>query len=171
MIRRDKSQKQKIHLLMTNRSLVVDEARRVGSQLISDQLNGIAIPGREAPTPSFVHREPYRSPAPEDDVDVYSYNPVDVEHDSQFLNVDAYQIWSGARTELESESDTQRRFERWIMSFTVVVMAIFMFVAVGMAFQVKDDGDQVVQPGHGTTAPVATPTPIPAPILPRVGGN
>ena len=171
MLRRDRSLKQKIHLLMKSGALIIDEARRVGSQLISDQLNGVAMPGRDMPTPSFVHRELNRAPAPEDSVDVHSVNPVSVEHDSQFLNEDARQIWDAGRTNMETETDAQKRHERWIMAFIVIACAAFMFVSVGMAFQARDVED-AADTGQQSLPVTPTPEPTPfAPILPRVGGN
>ena len=102
-------QKQRLHLMMSSGAIVIDgNARRIGSQLISDQLGGIAVPGREKPTPSYIHRELNRAPAQYDGVQVETVTPVPVEYDTQYLNDDAEQIWDGARNDMDTENDTQR---------------------------------------------------------------
>ena len=114
-------QKQRMHLMMSSGAIVVDgSARRIGSQLVSDQLRGIAVPGREIPTPSYIHRELNRAPAQYDGVHVETVTPVPVEFDSQFLNEDAEQIWDGARNDMDTESDAQRRWERRILAIALV---------------------------------------------------
>ena len=171
-MRRRRYQKQKLHALMSDGSIEVDNnAQKIGAQLVSDMLQGVAMPGRRMPTPSFVHKELNRAPSPQDGYHVETVDPVTVGKDSQLQAQDARAMWDGARNDMDTESDSQRRFEQWLMSLFAVVGAVFMFVAVGMAFQVNDageaDAEQQRQPVQAT--PVPTPTPLP--ILPRVGGN
>ena len=166
-------QQQKLHLLMKDASIENDNsARKVGAQLVSDVLNGVAMPCRQMPTPSFVHKELYRAPTPQEGYHVETVDPTTVEMDSQFQSQDARAMWDGARNDMDTESDASRRFERMVMSFLGVVGAIFMFVSLGMAFAVNDD--EALPADIRTNiqaAPTQVPTPTPLPILPRVGGN
>lgn len=169
-IRRSRGQKRRLHMLMSDASLEVDNnAAIIGSQVSSDVLDGIAAPGRLLPTPSFIHRELYRAPAPSDDVQVESANIAPVEMDSQFLNVDAPQMWDGARLQLEHENDSEVTFKRWLLAVTTVVCSVFLMVSVAMAFQSGGDEPTTDQSQNPAPAPTAAPTPTPAPILPRIG--
>ncbi len=165
-------QKQKLHVLMSDGSIEIDNrALKIGSQLVSDMLQGVAMPGRSMPTPSFVHKELNRAPAPQDGYHVETVDPVTVEKDSQFMAQDAKAMWDGARNGMDTETDAQRRHERWLMTLLAVVGAVFMFVCLAMAFGVNDEAND--EPGQSGQAGPATPVPTPtaAPILPRVGGN
>ena len=173
MLKRNKAQHQTLQLLMSDGAMEVDPAaRKVGSQLVSDILNGIAMPGRQMPTPTYVHRELNRTPIQQDGVHFETVNPAPVERDSEFLNSDAAAMWDGARLDLDSEVDESRRFHTWLQALVVVVSVLFLVFA-GFAYshsnelksQAEEEGQQNAP---GATAP--TPTPLP-PILPRVGGN
>ena len=117
---------------MKDASIEIDnKARKVGAQLVSDVLNGIAMPGRQMPTPSFVHKELNRAPTPQDGYHVETVDPPTVEMDSQFQAQDARAMWDGARNDMDTDTDAQRRWERMVMGFLGVVGAIFMFVCPG----------------------------------------
>ena len=165
-------QKQKLHVLMKDGSLEVDNAAlKIGSQISSDILQGVAMPGRQMPTPSFVHKELNRAPSPQDGYHVETVDPVTVEMDSQFQAQDARAMWDSSRNGMDTETDTQRRFEQKLMAGFALVGAVFLFLSVGMAFQANDDPSETEQPGHRIVQPTPVPTPTPLPILPRVGGN
>ena len=173
MPKANRDQKQRMHLLMNSGSIVIDAgARRIGSQLISDELGGVAVPGREIPTPSFIHRELYRAPAQYDGVHVETVTPIPVEFDSQYLNEDAEQIWDGARNDMDTETDSQRRWERRILAIALVASILVALVGMWLLSTSQDDEEeQSQQTGTHQVAPTQVPTPTPAPILPRVGGN
>ncbi len=170
---RRRYQKQKLHALMSDGSIEVDNnAQKIGAQLVSDMLQGVAMPGRRMPTPSFVHKELNRAPAPQDGYHVETVDPVTVGKDSQLQAQDARAMWDGARNDMDTESDKQRRFEQWLMTVFAIVGAVFMFAAVGMAFQVSDAAaDAEQEQRNQVVIPTPAPTPTPLPILPRVGGN
>ncbi len=170
---RRRLQKQKLHVLMKDGSIEIDNgALKIGSQVSSDILQGVAMPGRQLPTPSFVHKELNRAPAPQDGYHVETVDPITVEHDSQFQAQDARAMWDGARNGQHTETDAQNRFERRLMMILALIGAIYMLVCVGMAFSINDDGEAEEQEQRDRTVhPTPVPTPTPAPILPRVGGN
>ena len=63
------AQHQTLQILMADGSMEIDaNAQKVGSQLLSDLMNGIAMPGREMPTPTYVHKETNRAPQQQDGV-------------------------------------------------------------------------------------------------------
>lgn len=164
-------QKQRMHLMMSSGAIIVDgSARRIGSQLVSDQLRGIAVPGREIPTPSYIHRELNRAPAQYDGVHVETVTPVPVEFDSQFLNEDAEQIWDGARNDMDTESDAQRRWERRILAIALVASILIALIGLYMFSTSREELPEDQQTGTQQVAPTPIPTAPPAPILPRVGG-
>ena len=141
-MRRRRHQKQKLHVLISDGSIEVDNgALKIGSQLVSDMLQGVAMPGRRMPTPSFVHKELNRAPSPQDGYHVETVDPITVGKDSQLQAQDARAMWDGARNDMDTESDSQRRFEQWLMTLFAIVGAVFMFMCVGMAFQANDDGE------------------------------
>ena len=167
-------QKQKLHVLMMDGSIEVDNgALKIGSQLVSDMLQGVAMPGRQLPTPSFVHKELNRAPAPQDGYHVETVDPITVEHDSQFQAQDARAMWDGARNGQHTETDAQNRFERRIMLFLGFIGAIYMLLCVGMAFSTNDNAEADRQDQQRQQGVYVTPTPTttPEPILPRVGGG
>lgn len=170
---RRRMQKQKLHVLMMDGSIEVDNgALKIGAQLVSDMLQGVAMPGRQLPTPSFVHKELNRAPAPQDGYHVETVDPITVEHDSQFQAQDARAMWDGARNGQHSETDAQNRFERRIMLLLGFVGAVYMLLCVGMAFSTGGDVEtEEPQRGGQVVQPTPVPTPTPAPILPRVGGG
>ena len=169
---RRQHQKEKLHALMKDGSVEIDNnARKIGSQVVSDILQGVALPGRQLPTPSFVHKELNRAPAPQDGYHVETVDPITVEMDSQFQAQDARAMWDGARNGQHTEADAQSRFERRMMGLFALVGALFMFLSVGMAFQAHGDPEEAEKPGRYALQPTPEPTPTPVPILPRVGGN
>ena len=170
MKRRDES-RQRAHLLMSSGAIEIDgSARRVGSQLVSDVLGGVAVPGREHPTPSYVHRELYRAPAQQDGVHVETVTPIAVEADSQFLNYDAEQIWDAARNNMDTEKDSQQRWERRILGFALLASFLIAFLGMWLLSTSSEEEAADARPAE-MVQPVVEPTPTPAPILPRVGGN
>lgn len=124
MARKPGGQRQTVQMLMSDRSMEIGVGIKVGSQLISDMLNGVAMPGRQMPTDTFIHKELNRAPHKADGVHFETENPMAVEMDSQFLQVDAWSMWDGARLDLDSERDGQRRFEN-ILKGAACVMARF----------------------------------------------
>ena len=170
MFRGKGGQTQRMHLLMSSGAIVIDgAARRVGSQIVSDELGGVAVPGREIPTPSYIHRELNRAPTQQDGVHVETVTPQPVEFDSQFLNEDAQQIWDGARNDLDTETDAQRRWERFVLG--IALFASILVALAGMWLFSTSNGEPEETPPSQISQPAPTPTPAPAPILPRVGGN
>ena len=164
-------QTQRMHLLMSSGAIVIDgAARRVGSQIVSDELGGVAVPGREIPTPSYIHRELNRAPTQQDGVHVETVTPIPVEFDSQFLNEDAQQIWDGARNDMDTETDSQRRWERFVLGIALFASILVALVGMWLFSTSSDDEPEETQPSQ-IAQPTPTPTPAPAPILPRVGGN
>ena len=170
MRRKDES-RQRAHLLMSSGAIEIDGgARRVGSQLVSDVLGGVAVPGREHPTPSYVHRELNRAPAQQDGVHVETVTPIAVEADSQFLNYDAEQIWDAARNNMDTEKDSQMRWERRILGFALLASFVIALLGLWLLSTTTDEETQEQRPAE-VVQPVVEPTPTPPPILPRVGGN
>lgn len=171
-MRRRRHQKQKLHVLISDGSIEVDNgALKIGSQLVSDMLQGVAMPGRRMPTPSFVHKELNRAPSPQDGYHVETVDPITVGKDSQLQAQDARAMWDGARNDMDTESDSQRRFEQWLMTLFAIVGAVFMFMSVAMAFQAQDDGETEDDQRNQAVQATPVPSPTPAPILPRVGGR
>ena len=154
MFRRKGGQTQRMHLLMSSGAIVIDGgARRVGSQLVSDELGGVAVPGREIPTPSYIHRELNRAPTQQDGVHVETVTPQPVEFDSQFLNEDAQQIWDGARNDMDTETDAQRRWERFVLA--IALFAAILVALAGMWLFSTSNGE----PEETPPSQIAQPTP------------
>ena len=164
------AQHQTLQILMADGSMEIDaNAQKVGSQLLSDLMNGIAMPGREMPTPTYVHKETNRAPQQQDGVHFETVSPMAVEYDSQFLNSDAWAMWDRARLDLDTEQDTARRRNAWLQALfcavcaIVLVFSLFMLAASNKDAEEGNGGDQQAAPTE--------PTPTPKPILPpRVGG-
>ena len=170
-MRRKEDSRQRAHLLMSSGAIEIDgSARRVGSQLVSDVLGGVAVPGREHPTPSYVHRELYRAPAQQDGVHVETVTPIAVESDSQFLNYDAEQIWDAARNDMDTEKDSQRTWERRVQGIALLASIVIAVLGMWLFSTAEDEEPEGTRPTE-VVQPVQEPTPEPVPILPRVGGG
>ena len=164
------AQHQTLQILMADGSMEIDSnAQKVGSQLLSDLMHGIAMPGREMPTPTYVHKETNRAPQQQDGVHFETVSPMAVEYDSQFLNSDAWAMWDRARLDLDTEQDTARRRNAWLQALFCAVCAI---VLVFSLFMLAASNDSEEASGGGQQAAPTEPTPTPKPILPpRVGGR
>ena len=171
MAKKQRAQHQTVQMLMSDGSMEIGSATKVGSQLISDVLNGVAMPGREMPTPTFIHKELNRAPHKSDGVHFETENPIAVERDSQFLQVDAWSMWDGARLDLDSEKDGQRRLENILKGMACVVATIYLIFSMSM-FSVLNNSNSTQQTTeqNQSSQPAPTPTPV-APIIPRVGGG
>ena len=170
MARKPGGQRQTVQMLMSDGSMEIGVGIKVGSQLISDMLNGVAMPGRQMPTDTFIHKELNRVPHKADGVHFETENPIAVEMESQFLQVDAWSMWDGARLDLDSERDGQRRFENILKGAACVMATIFLLFAMSM-FSVLN-GSDAEESKETQNAQQAAPTPTPAPpVIPRVGGG
>ena len=172
MAKRNRAQRQRLKLFVADGSMEEDgSARKVGAQIISDVANGVALPGRQLPSPVYVHRELNRAPTQQDGEHVETVNPIPAEMDSQFVNFDAQAMWDGARLDLDSEKDENRRHTQWLQwlffagGMMFLVFAMFMFSHASDARAEEEEQRQQQQ-----QAPAPTPTPA-RPIIPRVGGN
>ena len=170
MARKARGQRQTVQMLMSDGSMEAGIGTKVGSQLICDVLNGVAMPGRQMPTDTFIHKELNRAPHKADGVHFETENPIAVENDSQFLQVDAWAMWDGARLDLDSERDGQRRFENILKGVACVVATSFLFFSMSM-FSVLNNSESQADTETQNTQQVA-PTPTPErPVIPRVGGG
>ncbi len=170
MARKARGQRQTVQMLMSDGSMEVGVGTKVGSQLISDVLNGVAMTGRQMPTDTFIHKELNRAPHKADGVHFETENPMAVENDSQFLQVDAWAMWDGARLDLDSERDGQRRFENILKGVACAVATIFLFFSMSMFSVLNNSGEETGTQTQGAQQAVPTPTPAP-PVIPRVGGG
>ena len=164
------AQHQTLQILMADGSMETDSnAQKVGSQLLSDLMHGIAMPGREMPTPTYVHKETNRAPQQQDGVHFETVSPVAVEYDSQFLNSDAWAMWDRARLDLDTEQDSARRRNAWLQGLFCAVCAVVLVFSLFMLGASNNDAEE--ETGDGQPAAPTEPTPTPKPILPpRVGG-
>ena len=164
------SQHQTLQILMADGSMEIDpNAQKVGSQLLSDLMHGIAMPGREMPTPTYVHKESNRAPQQQDGVHFETVSPMAVEYDSQFLNSDAWAMWDRARLDLDTEQDSARRRQAWLQGLFCAVCAVVLIFSL---FVLAASNDSEEESGDGQQAAPTQPTPTPKPILPpRVGGR
>ena len=164
------AQHQTLQILMADGSMETDSnAQKVGSQLLSDLMHGIAMPGREMPTPTYVHKESNRAPQQQDGVHFETVSPMAVEYDSQFLNSDAWAMWDRARLDLDTEQDSARRRQAWLQGLFCAVCAVVLIFSL---FVLAASNDSEEESGDGQQAAPTQPTPTPKPILPpRVGGR
>ena len=167
------TQHQTLQILMADGSMETDSnAQKVGSQLLSDLMHGIAMPGREMPTPTYVHKESNRAPQQQDGVHFETVSPMAVEFDSQFLNSDAWAMWDRARLDLDTEQDGARRRNAWLQGlFCAVCASVLIFSLFMLAASYKDSEAGTGDGQQGQQAAPTEPTSTPKPILPpRVGG-
>ena len=165
------AQHQTLQIMMADGSMETDShAQKVGSQLLSDLMHGIAMPGREMPTPTYVHKESNRAPQQQDGVHFETVSPIAVEFDSQFLNSDAWAMWDRARLDLDTEQDSARRRNAWLQGlFCVVCGAVLIFSLFMLGAGAKDSSE--AETGGGQQAGPTQPAPTLQPILPpRIGG-
>ena len=105
-----------LQILKSDGDMIEDShARKVGGQLFSDKLGGIALPAR-SPTPTFVHKELNRSPIKRTSVHLETADPISPEKDSNFVLREAQAMWDSARQGLEVENSDAKReaATRWI---------------------------------------------------------
>ena len=164
------AQRQTLQILMSDGSMETDSnAQKVGSQLLSDLMHGIAMPGREMPTPTYVHKESNRAPQQQDGVHFETVSPMAVEYDSQFLNSDAWAMWDRARLDLDTEHDSARRRQAWLQGLFCAVCAAVLIFSLFMLGASNKDSE--AESGGGQQAVPTQPVPTLQPILPpRVGG-
>ena len=159
-----KGRKETLQVLMRDGSMEVDtNAIKVGSQLVSNMMNGAALPVRK-PTPTYVHKEVNRAPLQRSGVHFETVDPVPPDFDSAFVQRDAPEMWNAAKLDLDREIDSTRRLNNWLQGIAVVVSSIVLLASVGVA----SAGSQA---GGDAEAQAEVSRPVGPPPLPPLPPN
>ena len=130
--------KETLQIFMLDGSMEVDGgAVKVGSQLISPMMNGVALPQRE-PTITYVHRELHRAPIKRASVHVETVDPMPPDFDPQFVLRDAHAIWNAARNDLDREVDGSNRFQNILQAVAVVMASLGLLLSIALAMNASE---------------------------------